>query len=807
MSYSKKIMKGYQSLTVPIHTIPKSVQQTIPIYRISEEGIFQIEKKKRQEQQRFDRAYLFVDTNYVTKSEGERETFLKLYCQFLNSLNVSFKIVIMNNNQNMDRIRQEVFIHNSDPAFEYLATDFNQRIKMGVKTGQNGMEQVKLFILTCDQDSIEQARDFFRTIEANLTANFNQMDSALIALDAKERLRCLHHFYRFGAEENFQFDYQALLHQGADWRDSICCLAMKHYRNEAGKPDGETLQCDDHFVRVLFARELPGSISDDFFQMLMGVSFHTIITIDVAPIPNEVAQKRLQNLYMENSRSIEKQQEQRNKARAYASEITYDRRRQKGEIENYLDILAENEEKLFYMGLYVTVTAATKKDLDSHVLSLCTTAANHRVELVPALFDQLNALHTCLPVGARHSRAMRPVFTQPLSAFVPFYVQELTDPGGIYYGTNQLSKNFIIGQRKKLKNPHGFVLGTTGAGKGFDVKEELVQVILNTSDDVIVIDPQDEYQVIAKTLKGEFIRISAASNHHINPFDVDRFRNYATIPAFIADKTELMLGVAGQILANEITMGQKSIVGRCVALVYKDYFAAAKKRATQAAPTMVDFYQKLCMQQEPAAKDLKLGFEIFVEGALNTFSKATNVNTRNRFIVYGMDGLGKDLASVGQLLMLENIRARIVENKQKGRATWLYIDEFHNLTKTVFSVIYLEKIWKEVRKLGGICTGITQNINDLLRLKEVETMLCNSDYISLLGQSEVELPILQEVLGLSPNLLKYVKEAAKGCGLLKFGAKYIPRNHVLQKGTLLYKLFNTDFHEQQELLKQQSTQQ
>ena len=795
MSYAKSAMMACKALSKSIYDTPRSVQKTIPIYKIAEDGIFLLENKKKEENKRYDKAYLFWDSNYSVKNEGEREIFLKVYCQFLNSMNVSFKICIMNLNRNMAQMKQDIFIHPADPDYQELADSVNRNIERSIQEGRNGIEQVKIFVITCERQSDMHARDFFRTVEANIKANFNRMESGLIPLNAEERLKYLHNFYRLGKEEEYHFSFQEAVKKKIDWRDCICNSGIHHYADEKGRFDGITMQYDDRFVRVLYAQDLPSSISDECLNMLTSVSYNTITTLDVAPIPHEIAMKRLYDLYMANGRSIERQQEQRNKARAYSSDISYDKRREKEEIESYMDIMTENDEKLFYLGIYVAVIARSMEELEANVLSLTTTAANYSLKLEPAWWNQMDALNTCLPTGARFCDTMRPVFTQPLCAFMPFHVQELYDKDGIFYGLNQISKNILVGDRTKLMNPHGFVLGTTGAGKGVDVKSEMTQVVLKGEDDVIVIDPQNEYPDIARALKGEFIDISASSDNSINPMDTDTLNNFKSIDAFINDKTELMLGIAEQILKHEITMGQKSIVGRCVKIVYEEYFDRAGKKKIP-SPTMCDFYRVLKAQPEMEAKDLKLAFELFVEGSLNFFAKPTNVNTKNRFLVYGMNNLGADLASVGQLVMLESIRARIAHNFKNGIVTWLYIDEFHNLTKTEFSMRYLTKIWKEVRKLGGICTGITQNILDLLGNDEVQKMLNNSQYISLLNQGDSEIQILTEILGLSEELAEFLHGADKGCGVLRFGdKKYIPRKNKIPKDSKLYELFNTDFHE------------
>ena len=793
MSYAKSAMQACKALSVPIYETPKTVQQAIPIYKIAEDGIFLLEKKKEGEDKRFDKAYRFDDANYSLKNEEEQEEFLKLYCQFLNSMNVSFKLCIMNNNRDMEEMVKNVYVHTADPDFEELADDINANIENKIREGRNGIDQVKIFVITCERQNIDYARDFFRTIEANLKANFNRMGSRLTPLNATERLRYLHCFYRLGKEEEFDFDFHEAVKTRRDWRNAICNTFIREHADAAGRFDGKTMEMDGRFIRVLFIRKFPNSVNDEFIKMLTSVSYHTVITLDIAPIPQEVATKRLFDLYMSTERSIEKQQEQRNRARAYSSDISYEKRKEKEEIESYLDLMNDNDERLFYLGGYVVVSADSMEELEANVLSLTTTAANYSVGLEPAWFRQKEALDTALPIGCRFCDTMRPVFTQPLCAFTPFNVQELYHPGGIYLGINQVSKNIIMGDRLKLMNPHGFVLGQTGGGKGYDVKSEMIQIRLKRGDmeDLIVIDPQNEYVSIANALKGTFIDVSASSANSINPLDAETLENFHSEEAFVGDKTELMLGISEQILKHEITMGQKSIAGRCVQLVYKDYFENRKKQS----PTMEDFYRILKEQPEIEAKDLKLAFELFVEGSLNYFAKQTNVDTSRHFIVYGIQNLGGDLSSVGQLVILESIRARIARNYKRGITTRLYIDEFHNLAQG-YSLKFLQKLWKEARKYGGVITGITQNIVDLLETAEVQKMLGNSQYLSLLNMGENEINILGSVLGLNDETLEYLRGAEQGCGILRFGDNtYIPRANQIPKGSKIYELFNTNFQE------------
>lgn len=794
MSYAEKAMKNCKKITPPLHPLPKSTQENIPVQAISEDGIFLLEKKAEGQDKLYDKAYLFTDTNFSIKEEDEKESYFKLYTQFLNSLGVSFKILIMNNNRNMEKIRREVFLKCEDARYQELVQEVNQRIEKSLAYGMNGIEQVRVFVISCERQDIDRARDFFRTLEANLILNFKRLGSTLIPCGAEERLRLLHAFYRLGKEEDYNFNYAEAFRKKTDWRNDICNLAIQEYRDEKGRFDGKTLKYDDRYVRVLFARQFPNSIGDKFMQDITGVSFHTITALDCAPIPQNIAKARFMDLYMNNGRSIEKQQEQRNRARAFSSDISYDKRREKEEIESYLDILTENDEKLLYLGLYIIVTAFGKEELESYCITLDTIAKGYGIALEPAYADQRNAVNTALPVAVRYYDAMRPVFTQSMCGFIPFNVQELYHPGGMFYGCNQVSKNIVVGDRKRLANGNGFILGITGGGKSVEAKCEMMQVVVNTEDDLIVIDPQNEYRELADNFHGQFINISSESRNNINPLDVATLGYMESRDAFVADKTELMLGICEQILKHEITAGQRSIISRCVRKVYQEYFEQEHGKHVK-CPTMAEFYEMVKKQAEHEARDIELALELFVEGALDIFAKPTNVNTESRILVYGIADLGKDLSSVGMLIMLESIRARIARNYRKGKVTWLYIDEFHNLANQPVSAAFLEKIWKEVRKLGGMVTGITQNIADLLKSKTVETMLCNSEYLNLLKQSDIEIDIFRDMLRFNENILEFVNNSECGCGILKFGDILIPKDNRLNKDSLLYQMVNTNFHE------------
>ncbi len=788
----RKIMKDYRERTKKQYPLPSSVQELIPIVKIARDGVFQLEDGRDEDEKQYDKAYLFDDTNFATMDDLQKADFLKLYVSILNSMNVSFKIILMNSSRNMAKIRRQLFLHPEKEYEKKYARDFNEQMEDALMEGRSGIETNRIFLISCKRRSAEEARDFFRSIEATLVVNFERLQSRLVPLDASERMALLDSFYHPGREETFQFDFDQAVRRRVSWKDLISPQMIRHVTDEYGKPDGITLQVDDHFVRVLYVPDFPSGIEPNALKHLMGGQFHLILTIDVAWVPRDVQRKTVNERYMENERAIEKQQESHNRNQAWSTDITLDRRMAKEELERVQDIVINRDENMFYVALYAVISADSLRELERSVTAFSSTADGLGLSFRPARWNQLDALNTALPTGARFATHMYPMLIQPIAALAPFIVHELNDPDGLFYGINQISKNTLIGNRKLLINPHGFILGKTGGGKGFATKLELLQILLKYEDDVLLIDPQNEYEGFAKEFRGQFIDFGSESDHNLNPLDTENYKYSSGRTAFLRDKTDLMLGIFGQICAQDLTAQQKSIIGRITQSLYKGLDLEDPKIEP---PTLVDFYDRLGEEDEYQAQDLQLALELFVTGSLNMFSRQTNVNTNNRFVVYGISDLGQEQFAVGILIMLESIRARIARNYHRGRATWLFIDEFHNLAGDYFSARYLEKIWKEVRKMGGVCTGITQNMEDLTQSKLIETMVSNSEFVSFLSAGPLEEELIRDIFSMSDNMIKYISNVPRGCGLLKFGGKYIPKDARLKKGSPMYDLFNTDFHE------------
>ena len=519
---------------------------------------------------------------------------------------------------------------------------------------------------------------------------------------------------------------------------------------------------------------------------------HSITSIDVVPIPKDMTTKVLQKKYLGIESDIIKQQRVRNKNNDFSSEISYNKRIEKKEIEEIMDDVRENDQCLYYVSVTIILMAETKEELDSMTETVETIGKRNSVTIEEHYLKQRESLNTALPIGVRQVETMRTMLTQSLAVLMPFNVQELNDKQGCYYGINQVSKNINIGNRKKLINGNGFVFGVPGSGKSFFCKMEMGNVFLSGNDEIIVIDPMNEYFDIAQTYGGTVVNMSTYTDNYVNPLDMDVWSlDLNDSKGMIREKGEFMLGLCEQCMGESLNSRQKSIIDRCVR---KLYIEIARNREKY-VPIMSDFYEILMNQPEDEAKDIALSLELFVNGSLNIFNHQTNVDVDNRFTVYGIRDLGTELSPITMLVMMESIQNRIIANGKKGIATWLYIDEFHVLLNSEYSAKYLQQLWKKVRKQGGLCTGITQNIIDLLQNYTATTMLANSEFVALLKQANTDSSRMAEVIGVSEAQLRFVTNTSSGMGLMKCGNVVIPFDNTIEKGTDLYNLYNTNIHE------------
>lgn len=762
----------------PLYKTPKSIQETIEIMKIAENGIFEVARN------RFSKCYRFQDINYTTTNESEQIDIFERYCKFLNSLDVTFKITINNKNKDMEDLREHVFLQPEQDGFNNYRKIYNDIMESKIHEGRQGIEQERYLTITIERKNFEEAKAQFATIEASVHKAFGELGAEIVPLSGNERIKVLYDYYHLGREDSFDFDIREAKKVGADFRNDLCNGMMQFY------PD--YFKDERKFCRALFIKKYPSSLSDRFLNEITSLPVHSITSIDVVPIPKDMTTKILQKKYLGIESDIIRQQRVRNRNNDFSSEISYNKRIEKKEIEEIMDDVRENDQCLFYAAVTIILMADTKEELDSMTETVETIGKRNSVIIEEHYLKQRESLNTALPIGVRQVETMRTMLTQSLAILMPFNVQELNDKGGCYYGINQVSKNINIGNRKRLINGNGFVFGVPGSGKSFFCKMEMGNVFLGSKDEIIVIDPMNEYFDIAGTYGGTVVNMSTYTDNYVNPLDMDVWDlDLNDSRGMIREKGEFMLGLCEQCMGESLNSRQKSIIDRCVRKLYIDIARSREKYV----PVMSDFYEVLMKQPEEEAKDIALSLELFVNGSLNIFNHQTNVDVDNRFTVYGIRDLGTELSPITILVMMESIQNRIIANGKRGVATWLYIDEFHVLLNSEYSAKYLQQLWKKVRKQGGLCTGITQNVVDLLQNYTATTMLANSEFVALLKQANTDSSKMVEVIGVSETQLRFVTNTSSGMGLMKCGSVIIPFDNTIAKGTDLYNLYNTNIHE------------
>lgn len=770
--------KELKKASEPLYKAPKSIQQTIEIMKVAENGIFEVARN------RFSKCYRFQDINYTTTNETEQIDIFERYCKFLNSLDVTFKITINNKNKDMEQVRDHVFLQRQNDGYDGFRRIYNNIMEQKIHEGRQGIEQERYLTITIERKNFEEAKAQFATIEASVHKAFGELGAEIVPLSGNERIKVLYDYYHLGDENSFDFDIREAKKVGADFRNDLCNGMMQFY------PD--YFKDEKKFCRALFIKKYPSSLSDRFLNEITSLPVHSITSIDVVPIPKDMTTKVLQKKYLGIESDIIKQQRVRNKNNDFSSEISYNKRIEKKEIEEIMDDVRENDQCLYYVSVTIILMADTKEELDSMTETVETIGKRNSVTIEEHYLKQRESLNTALPIGVRQVETMRTMLTQSLAVLMPFNVQELNDKQGCYYGINQVSKNINIGNRKKLINGNGFVFGVPGSGKSFFCKMEMGNVFLSGNDEIIVIDPMNEYFDIAQTYGGTVVNMSTYTDNYVNPLDMDVWSlDLNDSKGMIREKGEFMLGLCEQCMGESLNSRQKSIIDRCVR---KLYIEIARNREKY-VPIMSDFYEILMNQPEDEAKDIALSLELFVNGSLNIFNHQTNVDVDNRFTVYGIRDLGTELSPITMLVMMESIQNRIIANGKRGIATWLYIDEFHVLLNSEYSAKYLQQLWKKVRKQGGLCTGITQNVVDLLQNYTATTMLANSEFVALLKQANTDSSRMAEVIGVSEAQLRFVTNSSSGMGLMKCGNVVIPFDNTIEKGTDLYNLYNTNIHE------------
>lgn len=754
--------------------VPRGVQDVIPIKAIYDDGIFQVGRDK------FSKTYKFSDINYAVASREDKEAMFLEYSELLNSFDsgATTKITINNRRLNRADFEKTILLPLKGDALDEYREEYN-RMLLEKATGANSIIQEKYITISVCKKNVEEARNYFARVGADLIAHFGRLGSKCVELEPDERLRIFHDFYRAGEETEFRFDIKETRKKGHDFKDFICPDSMEF--------TGDYFKIGERYGRVLFLREYASYIKDSMVAEMTDLNRNLMMSIDVIPVPTDEAVREAESRLLGVETNATNWQRRQNANNNFSAQLPYDIEQQRKEMKEFLDDLTTRDQRMMFAVLTMVHTAVTKEQLDNDTEALLTTARKHLCQFGVLKFQQLDGLNTAMPFGVRKIESFRTLTTESLAVFIPFRVQDICHTNGVYYGQNVISKNMIIADRRQLLNGNEFILGVSGGGKSFTAKGEIINQVLAGNADIIIIDPEREYSPLVRALGGEIINISATSPTHINAMDMNREYGDGANPVIL--KSEFIMSLCEQLIGgNNLGAVQKSIIDRCTASVYRTY---QQNNYTGEVPTLQDFRAELLKQSEPEAQEIALAIELFTNGSLNTFAKKTNVNTDNRLICYDILDLGKQLMPIGMLVVLDSILNRITQNRAKGKNTFIFIDEIYLLFQHEYSANFLFTLWKRVRKYGAYATGITQNVDDLLQSHTARTMLANSEFIVMLNQASTDRLELAKLLNISDTQLSYITNVDAGHGLIKVGSSLVPFANKFPKNTKLYKLMTT----------------
>ena len=752
------------------YKVPRKVQDVIPIKRIWPDGIFLVGSK-------YAKSWKFTDINYLVASREDKESMFLTYSELLNGLDsgACTKITVNNHHLKRSDFEDSVLMRYRGDGLDTYRDEYNQVI-LDKAMDANGILQEKYVTITVGKRNVEEARAYFARMEVDLAAHFAALGAKCVSMDASERLRALHDFYRSGEENAFAFDIRNAAKHGHDFKDYICPDSLEKH--------SDYLMFGERYARVLYLKDYASYIKDSFVAELTEMSRSMMLSIDILPVPTDEAVREVENRLLGVETNITNWQRKQNQNNNFSAVVPYDMELQRKESKEFLDDLTTRDQRMLFAVITMVITADTKEELDQDTETILSTARKHMCQMAVLKYQQLDGLNTVLPIGTRKINAFRTLTTESLAVFIPFKVQEIMDKGGIYFGENAISHNLIMCNKENLLNQSAFVLGVPGSGKSFSVKELIAFLILNTDDDILVCDPEGEYAPLVEAMGdlGSVIRVSAGGRDRLNAmYMVDGYGENNPIVV----KSEFIMSLVEQIDKKGVGPQHKSIIDRCIAQVYREAYE------TSTIPTLCTLREKLLEQPEPEAKQIALSLELYTTGSLDIFGKQSNVDLDKRVVVFDIHGLGAQLKPTGLLVITDTMLNRVTLNWKKGKRTHVFIDEFHVVFENEFSAQFFNSAWRQFRKRNAYPTAITQNVEYLLDSVQASTMLSNSEFIVMLNQAASDREELAKLLNISNEQMSYITNADPGCGLIKYGGSLVPFVNRFPKDTMLYQLMTT----------------
>ena len=763
--------------------VPRTAQQSIPFQRMFPDGICRVRDNY------YTKTIQFQDINYQLAQQEDKTAIFEEWCSFLNFFDSSihFELSFMNMSTDADSFEKSIRIPYRKDEFNPIRTEYSQMLKTQLAQGNNGLTKAKYLTFGIEADSMKQAKPRIDHVQTDLLNNFRRLGVTAKVLNGKERLQLMHSMFHMGDNDKFMFEWNWLTSSGLSVKDFIAPSSFVF-------PGDRTFQMGELYGAMSFLAITASDLSDQLLKDFLDMESSQIVTMHIQSVDQTAAIKTVKHTITELDRSKIEEQKKAVRSGYDMDIIPSDLATYSKDAKSLLKELQSQNERMFLITFLVMNTGKTPQELENNVFQASSIAQKHNCNLKRLDFQQEQGLMSCLPLAQNLIKIQRALTTSSTAIFVPFTTQELFQNGAeaLYYGLNALSNNLIMVDRKKLKNPNGLILGTPGSGKSFSAKREIANAFLVTDDDIIICDPESEYTALVQKLKGQVIKISPTSTQYINPMDINA--NYSEEDNPIALKADFILSLCELIVGGKegLQPVEKTVIDRCVHQIYQKYF---ENPVPENMPLLEDLYNALLEQEEKEAHHVATALEIYVKGSLNLFNHRTNVDIQNRLVCYDIKELGKQLKKIGMLVVQDQVWGRVTANRNAGKATRYYMDEFHLLLKEEQTAAYSVEIWKRFRKWGGIPTGITQNVKDLLSSREVENIFENSDFIYMLNQASGDRQILANQLNISPHQLSYVTHSGEGEGLLFYGNVILPFVDRFPTDLELYRIMTTKLSE------------
>lgn len=734
--------------------------------------------------QMFSSTIEFDDTNYVTENDEQRNMIFNSFMALLNSSSNQhgMQMTIINKPIETDEFRKKVFIEEKDDHLNELRQEFNETIDKKLRSDSSKIETKRYFTFSCREDNLERARktldNLQREIRGKLSRNLNVTSHVC---DGYERLLTLHSILQ--PYRNFEFSYDnldaSMTTKDAVAPDSFDFRPSYYFRT------------NERYCKVFYLKNWSTELSDDLIYRLSQLEFNQVITLHMRAIPRgedlSLIKTQIAQMEMEKIAFQKKAIQNEYDPEMLPLEFQYAYK----EAKDLLEDVQQRNQRLFDCQLLVMINAESEEEMRNQEADIQAIFKEKNCELGVLNFEQEDGMNGCLPIGNMYSGKTRLLTTAACSIFIPFISKEIFDDTGLYYGVNTTTANLLMIDRKKLTNPSGWEFGKPGSGKSYAAKREIELVALSTDDDIIIIDPEREYESFIRNLGGEVANISISSSQKINPWagDIKQTDFMTSKMQFAQTYSATIMGGIG------LTANERSIVDRVAHRLYENYISRLSKDKNAAPPTGLEYYEILKQQNEPEAKNMAIAHELYSTGSYNLFANESTIDSNNRIMCYCIRDLDEVLRPLGMTVILESLWGKIISNFLKGKRTWVWVDEIYLLFKYEYSANFFYELYKRIRKFGGIMTGITQNVEDLLGNAKARSMLSNAEFVMMFLQSQPDAEELAELLHISDAQLEHVMRAKPGSGIVSVSNSIITFEDEADKNTKFYKMATTNFEE------------